>query len=258
MSSYGIYQSGLAALGQSAKIDVTANNLANISTVGFRGDRVTFRARMVEALEGVPDFGYYNALVDRHGGAPFIDAIRFDRNPGGFEQTGRRLDFALRSDGFFTVRDSETGGVYYTRAGNFVLDGQGHLMTADGRYEVLDGQARGVAIDPAAEGDLRLSEEGRLFKGVTEAGALAVVDFDDYSRLRKYGDNLFANHGAAVTAPQNLRVVQGALETSSVNPIAEMVRMIQAFRVLESNLQMIQIQDRTLERTVGDFGRVQS
>jgi flagellar basal-body rod protein FlgG len=257
MSSYGIYLSGIGALGQSVRVDQIANNLANSNTPGFRRDGVSFRERLVEALEDRHDVRFYNAAVDRHGGAPFIDRVTFDRRGGGLEVTHRPLDLALNSEGFFTVQDLKGGGVYYTRAGNFVMDGTGRLLTADGRYQALAEDGRGLALDPNSGAELRAREDGTLFQGDAEIGRLGVADFGDASRLVKRGDNVFENLGGAAAAPAETRVEQGALERSSVNPIVEMVEMIKALRALESNLQMVRFQDAALDRTVNDFGRPQ-
>ncbi len=256
MSTYGIYASGLGALGQSAKLDVIANNLANSATPGFRRDTMTFRERLVEALEDRHDARTYNALVHRHGGAPFVDGIGFDLEGGGYETTHRPLDFAVVSRGYFSVQDLETGAVYGTRAGNFTIDSSGRLVTADGRCHVLSAEARGIALDPTASTEVRFREDGTLFQGDVELGRLGVVAFDDETRLRKHGDNLFAADSARATPVENAKVVQGTLERSSVNPITEMVEMIKALRALESNLEMVRFQDAALDRAVNDFGRL--
>jgi flagellar basal-body rod protein FlgG len=256
MSTYGIYTSGLGALGQSARVDQIANNLANLNTPAFRADRLSFQERLVEALEGGHPNRYYNALVHRNGGAPFIGRTVWDREAGGFEVTGRPLDFALSGRGFFTVRDPETGREYYTRAGNFATDSAGRLVTADGRYQVLTEDGRGVALDPAGSSDVRLREDGTLFQGELEVGRLGIVDFADPSRIVKRGDTLFQDLGAAPSPVESPSARQGTLERSSVEPISEMVEMIKALRSLEANLQMIRFQDQTLERAVNDLGRM--
>ncbi len=256
MSNYGLYTSGLGAMGQSARVDVIANNLANSSTPGFRREQISFRERLVEALEDRPDLKYYNSLVDRYGGAPFIDRINFDDQAGGFERTDRGLDFALQSKGFFAVREMETGDVYYTRAGNFTANSEGRLVTSDGRYQVLSEDSNPVALDESG-GEIRLGPDGALFQGDTQVARLGVVDFNDYAFLRKHGDNLFENAGGASFIPADIRVEQGVIEGSSVNSVVEMVEMIKALRALESNLQMIRFQDGALERAVNDFGRMQ-
>ena len=257
MSTYGLYTSGLGALGQSAKVDMIANNLANVATPGFRRVQISFRERMVEALEGRPEMKFYNAMVDRHGGAPFVDAVRFDPEAGGYEQTQRSLDFALQSKGFFSVEEMETGRRFYTRAGNFSIDSEGRLITSEGRYQVLSAEGAGIELGTDDSGDIRLGPEGILSRGDFDVARIGIVDFADYATLRKHGDNLFENIGGAPFEPADIRVDQGVLEGSSVNPVVEMVDLIKAMRNLETNLQMIKIQDQALDRAVNDLGRLQ-
>ena len=257
MSTYGMYTSGLGAMGQSVKIDQIANNLANVATPGFRRDHFSFRERLVEALEDRPDLKFYNAQVHRNGGAPFIDRVTFDRDGGGYEQTHRPLDLAIVGQGYFTVRELQSGETVYTRAGNFTLGGDGRILTADGKYQLAADDGRGLAVDPGTGGDLRVREDGTIFQGDVEIGKAGVVDFDDVARLHKRGDNVFENTGATASAPERLQVTQGTLELSSVNPVVEMVEMIKALRSLESNLQMLRFQDGVLDRAVNDLGRPQ-
>jgi flagellar basal body rod protein FlgG len=230
MSTTGIAISGRGALAQSAKVDVLANNLANVATVGFRRDLVGFRAN----LEAV---------------------VAADRRDGSLEETRRPLDLAIAGPGYFTVRDLESGADYYTRAGNFNIDSSGRLVTADGRCQVLASDGRGIALDAAAAGSLRIAEDGTLYQGEVENGQLGVVEFEDVARLAKRGDNLVENRGSALGAAAGSRIQQGTLERSSVDPALEQAEMTRALRALEANLQMIRILDATLERTVNEFAR---
>jgi len=255
MSMYGMYTSGLAALGQSIKIDQIANNLANVATPGFRRDQISFKERLAQANQNQSQFAYYNAQVDRNGGAPFIDQVTFDRQGGGYAQTRQPLDLAIVGQGFFGVRDLRTGSTGYTRAGNFSLAADGSIVTADGHHQLLSEDGRGLAMDPGSGGEIRLRDDGTLFQGTNELGKINIVDFDNYRRLQKVGDNVLENSGATASPVANARVAQGSLEQSSVNPVSEMVEMIKANRALESNLQMIRIQDTMLDHAVNDLGR---
>lgn len=253
---YGLYTSGLAAIGQSARLDVVANNLANANTTGFRRDQVSFQERLVEALEDTPDFKHYNSLVHRHGGAPFLGATAFDSEAGGIEITERPLDFAINGKGFFVVRDRNTGKNYYTRAGNFVTDSQGAVVTPDGKYQLMGEGDSAVTVEPTVPlSEVRLDADGNLRQGDEVRARLAVVDFADPRGVRKHGDNLFENFGTEVVETTDYRLVQSALEGSTVDPVSEMVEMIKTIRMIEANLQMIHIQDGSLERLVNDFGR---
>jgi len=230
MSTTGIAISGRGALAQSAKVDVLANNLANVSTVAFRRDLVGFRAN----LEAV---------------------VAADPRSGDLEATRRPLDLAIAGPGYFAVRDLESGADYYTRAGNFNIDSSGRLVTADGRCQVLASDGRGIALDPAAAGSLRVAEDGTLYQGEVENGQLGVVQFEDVARVAKRGDNLVENRGSALGAASGSRIQQGTLERSSVDPALDMAELTRALRALEANLQMIRILDATLERTVNEFAR---
>lgn len=253
---YGLYVSGLGALGQSVRLDLIANNLANVNTPAYRRDQLTFKERMVEALEDFPDLQYYNSLVHRNGGAPFIDHIAYDKQPGGFEATGRLLDFAINGEGWFTVRHLATDQLYYTRAGNFLVDSQGRLVTADGKYQLVADDGVGVALDPDQPGaEVRVDPDGSLFQGGAFRNRLRVVDFTNAEGIRKHGENLFTAFDANTVNATSYRVEQGTLEVSSVNPVMEMADMIKTIRAIESNLQMIKIQDGTLDRVVNEFGR---
>jgi len=244
MSTDGIYASGLGAMAQSARVDLVAQNIANASTPGYRRERAAFRLQLAGELRALR-------------GAPVLDRVHFDGNPGPLEHTGRPLDFALRSRGFFAVRDLAGGAVRYTRAGRFALDPQGRLVTADGLAEVLDADGAGIALDPDRPAGVRLAPDGTLFQGEEEVGRLQVADFPDAGALRRHGNGLYENTGtSAPSLPSGLRLDQGYLEGSSVDPLSEMAEMIRALRALESNLQMIRFQDAVLERTVNEYGRL--
>ncbi len=235
MATQGISASTAGALAQSAKIDVLARNTANALTPGFRRDWISFRA----TLEGLPA----------------VDRVGLDGEQGVLESTGRALDFAIDGPGYFTVGDLETGATYYTRAGHFTIDSSGRLVTADGRCQVLSANGRGIALDSAAAGSLRLTDDGTLFQGDVENGQLGVVEFEDVARLARRGDNLVENRGGELGRAPAGRIQQGTLERSSVNPVLESAEMTRALRAREANLQAIRIQDAALERTVSEFAR---
>jgi len=231
MTTTGIAISGRGALAQSAKLEVVARNLANLLTVGYRRETVGFRANL-EAELGL------------------------DRRAGELDVTRRPLDLAIVGPGYFAVRDLETGADSTTRAGNFNIDSSGRLVTADGRCQVLASDGRGIALDAAAAGSLRVAEDGTLFSGDVEYGQLGVVEFEDVARLATRGDNLVENRGSsAIGGAPGSRIQQGTLERSSVDPALEMAEMTRALRALEANLQTIRILDATLERTVNEFAR---
>jgi len=231
VSTAGITVSARGASAQSARLNVLANNIANALTIGFRRASVGFSAHLEAALA-------------------------FDQKQGDLDVTHRALDLAIQGPGYFAVRDLQTGADYYTRAGNFNIDSSGRLVTADGRCQVVATDGRGIALDPAAAGSLQVAADGALSQGSEEYGQLVgVVQFEDVARLAMRGDNLVENRGSALGGAPGSRIQQGTLERSTVDPALESAELTRALRALEANLQMIRIQDATLERTVNEFAR---
>ena len=227
--THGLEVSARGARVQADRADVIARNLANAYTPGFR-----------RAL----------AAVAARDGRPELEAGAVDGRPAGPDATGRALDVALRTPGYFQVRDLSTNEIFFTRAGTFALDANGQLVTADGRCAVMGADGRGLGIDVRASGAIRAGDDGRLFQGDVEIGQLGIWGFGDETRLRPAGNGLLRNEGSEAPVPAEGRLVPGAVERSSVNPVAEMAAMIRAFRALEANLEMIRLQDAALGRAL--------
>lgn len=247
---YGLYISGLASIAYSTKFDVISNNIANLNTVGFRPSQISFQERLTEALERPGSTKYYNSMVHRYGGAPYISEIISEKKQGPIEATGRMLDVAINGDGYFGVRNFQTNKVYYTRAGNFITNSQGQLITQDGKYGVLNADGDILTIDPEGSKQVIISDQGNVTQGNAEIGKLSIAT----GNFVKYQDNMFEVIGT--TDPvTDYKVVQGSLETSAANPVFEMTEMLKTLRVIETNLNMIRMQDGTLDRLINDVGR---
>lgn len=234
MSSFGIRVSAAGATGTSARIDALAHNLANAATPAFRRGEVSFRAELDGALR--------------------LEQARTEGRSGGFEATGRSLDLALRTPGWFAVKDLSTNEILYTRAGNFALAADGRLTTADGRHQVLGEDGQGIEVDPSA-GAIRTGDDGRLFQGDVDAGQLGTWGFGDETRLHSAGEGLYRNGGSEAVLAAEARVSSGTLERSSVDPVSEMVGLVRAFRALEANLEAVRLQDGTLGRALESAAR---
>lgn len=259
--NYGIQISGMAAMLENTRVGVIANNIANINTTGYRRDTVSFKERLAEALEGQNGRRFYNPLIDRSGGAPLIEQIAFDRSAGPVQTTENPLDVSIRGDAFFTVREISTGKTFYTRNGNFTLDPEGRMTTQDGKCFVLSSGGEPIAIGEGSADGIRVDDTGKVHVRNTGTnqdemvGMFALARFNDMSGLHKSGDTLFENRGGEPQQAEDVKVAQGTLEGSSVNPILELADMIKSQRMLETHLRMITIQDGTLDRAVNDLGR---
>ncbi|MFZ5829790.1 MAG: flagellar hook-basal body protein, partial [Planctomycetota bacterium] len=154
---YGLYISAEGAHAQDKRLQVIANNLANVDTVGFKRELAVFQARYAEAIEQgsvLPGFGE----IDDIGGGVMVVETKTDFSPAALKQTDVPTDLAIEGDGFFAVlRDGTT---YLTRAGNFRLTSAGALVTQQG-YPVLSEGGNPVAINPAG-GDWEIGRDGVL------------------------------------------------------------------------------------------------
>ena len=243
----GLYLSAMGAKVQDARVDVAANNLANLNTTAFRRDQAVFRFRPAEqAMAGAPD-----ALFQAVGGGVFLQKVASSDEEGALKETGHDLDLALQGPGFFKVRDAQ-GNAFYTRAGNFRRDDAGFLVTGDGRYRVQGLGGGGLEVP---EGQIDINEAGEVYSGGTQVGQVGVVMPPQADRLRKRGDNLWVSAVDAEDGPSTAQVRQGFLEESSVDGPREMTEMIQAQRMYEFSLKALRIQDELLGRTVTDVGR---
>ncbi len=226
--------------------DIGANNLANSQTTGFKKDRVNFRELIDHRL-----------LLDRGRGAPSPEnrlregfETRFTQGP--IKRTDAPLDFALEGPGFFAVLDEE-GQERYARAGHFLLDESGSLVTPDG-HAVL-GEAGALQLGP---GPVELNGDGLLVQNGQELGRLKLVEFDDPQRLAKLGRNLFTpvDEETIPRAAEQTRALQGSLESSNAAVVELMVEMIEHEKMYTFAQRALQLQDDNLGRAVAEIGRV--
>lgn len=217
-----------------------ANNLANANTVGYKHDR-TFTSTLEEYID-----------VE---GAPQSDRTTeqwASLQQGSFEATGNPLDLAIESDGFFVLSDEAGGAVRYTRAGRFMLDGQGVMRDANG-YLVggADGPIRiprdAATIDIQADGTIRADDE--------PVGQVRVVRFDNPEALERLDGAAFSADNLESRPVDDPALRQGFLETSNVNPLTEMSQMITHFRLFESQQKALQTHDQILGHVTRELGK---
>ncbi len=226
----------------SRALDVAANNVANQTTTGFKAERVNFQE-------------YISRINTTNGGDPTVslvyDADSYtDFSAGGLEATQAPLDFAIDGDGFFAVQTD--ADIAYTRDGHFGVNGFGELVTRDGHL-VLDQSRSSILIDPE-EGPILLSAEGEIQQNGAPIARLGVFAVDDPRELRRTGANLFT----AATPPadaEGVRLRQGFIEISNVQPIRAMTDMIEIMRAYEGAAQLIETSSelaRNAVRTLTD------
>ena len=242
----GIYTNAAAMISLQLRQDVTANNVANANTTGFKKDGV-FRKYLIDhdtiLKQNATDFRFVED----------VDGVITNYKQGPLEATNNPLDVAIVGDGFFAVQTPQ--GERYTRNGNFQLDQNGFLVTGNGYF------LKGTNGEPIQlqGGNVFIGDDGTITVDRILAGVLQVVDFEKPYHLNKLGDGLFeAAPGAAVPlGADRVSLRQGYLEGSNVEVVEEMVNIIKTSRDFESNQKSIQMQDTTLDRAVNDVGRVQ-
>jgi flagellar basal-body rod protein FlgF len=210
------------------ELDVIANNMANVTTNGFKARSARFR-----------EFLMPNAKADAfprqdQNLSYVIDAgTPLDISTGSVEMTGNPLHAAIKGDAFFAVQT--TGGERYTRNGAFEINARGQLVTSDGH--VVLGQSGPIAIGPEETG-VSIAPDGAVLSNSGERGRLRLVRFNRPQALQNVGANLFASAEAAQPAV-NVKVEGGAIERSNVKPVVEMSRLIDVNRSYTNIASMI-------------------
>lgn len=246
------------------KLDTIGNNIANVNTFGFKKGRATFNDLVSQQLAGASTPGDVRGgtnprQVGLGSGLATIDTIS---TQGSLQTTGRELDLAIEGDGYFVVNDGE-GAEYYTRAGNFYLDGNGTLVNADG-YFVTNVGGDQIVIDPdAGYESFTISGSGEVFgiysdeRDPEELGQIQVATFANPGGLSKAGGNLFtqsANSGVANLGAPGVdgrgNLVSSTLEMSNVDLSEEFAEMIVAQRGFQANTRMITTSDEILQELV--------
>lgn len=220
------------------EMQVVAHNIANMATAGFRAEGVIF-AEHVRALEGAGD-SLSMATASGRSISP---------RQGALDQTGSPFHMAIEGEGFFLVQTQD--GQALTRAGNFVRSGFGELMTPDG-HMLMDGGGAPVFVPPDAS-SVTISQDGTLSvdgQPLTQIGLWRPIDPTEMSR--QSGSLFTAESG--VEPMEGGILIQGAVERSNVEPVAQIARMIEVQRAYELGQSFIEAEDQRMReflRTAG-------
>lgn len=225
------------------RMDIAANNLANLSTSGFKADGVVLDEAERTAAHASEDPTEIRFVRD-------VGLTR-DMSQGPIAMTGNALDVALEGDGFFMVQ-GPGGRTMYTRDGAFSLTGEGRLVTSDGRA-VLDSGGAPIVIDPQGESP-SIGRDGAIRVAGVEAGRIGVASFAAPGALSKVGDNLWDASGQAPGEFAGV-VLQGAIEGSNVRPVIELTRLMEISRAYQSAAKMVSGADELRQRAIQQLGR---
>jgi flagellar basal-body rod protein FlgG len=255
MRSLSIASTGMLA--QQLNVEVISNNIANMNTTGFKRQRAEFQDLLYQNIERMgassSDQGTIIPTGIQVGTGVKTGSVYRIMQQGNLNSTENTYDLAIQGKGFFRVR-MPSGETAYTRAGSFALSPEGQIVTPDG-YVVEPGvsvpnDATGVTVN--AQGQISVKLAGQTTE--TTVGQFDLAVFPNEAGLEAQGSNLFletAASGSAQTGTPGTTgfgtIMQGFLETSNVNAVAEITSLITAQRAYEMNSKVITASDEMLQ-----------
>ena len=247
----GFYNLPSGMLSQRRPLDVIANNMTNVSTVGYKAEQYTdrtFDEVMVTRIGNKIKSPYQTMeTYQSHILAP--DHLYTDFEQSSFEETNLPLDFAIQGEGFFAIQMED--GVAYTRAGSFTLDNDGYLCLSE-LGQVLDREGNPIQL-PTDK--LDVDKQGNLYTMDGDyLGTLGVYQFEDNQELERNPYGLFVGDGAQVN--EDVVIHHKWVERSNVNLVKEMVEMMSTQRALQSAAQMSKIYDQVIQKGVSSIGQL--
>lgn len=263
MDALFVFPAASAKLIMERRMEVIANNIANVSTTGFRKDFPVFGSVTAE-LSAANSLGGSQDATGGISQVPIPSFIIVDRmltnfTEGPLNTTGSPLDMAIDGPGFFQIQTPR--GIRYTRSGSFTISNEGVIVTPNGN-PVL-GEGGPMTLPP---GIVNVDGAGRVsvreLDGLTSTavGTIALVEVEDLTQLQKEGNNLFQLIGStARPLPEGQSLVrQGTLEGSNVNPVEEMIAMISAIRQYESSQKAIQTAEDMDLKSINKIGQLEA
>lgn len=203
-------------------LEVSANNLANVSTPGYNAQKVVFSQYL------------QNDNQQKDAYANDVTSYR-DTAKGAFKMTDNPFDLAITGPGYFMVETPF--GTRYTKAGNFQIDAQGTLMNPEG-YPVLGNDGGRITI-PGNVKKVTINGAGQISGDGSDVGQVGVAEFSNEQQMERMGGTLFRAKESPIPAEKS-RVVQGAVEGSNVNPVAELIRVQEVSRSVGNTAKFIE------------------
>ncbi|HLI21152.1 MAG TPA: flagellar basal-body rod protein FlgF [Stellaceae bacterium] len=232
----------IALSGQNARerqMDVLANNIANLSTPGFKAEQTMFQ----EYLSKAPNGGDPSSYVEIAGNSR-------DMSQGPLTHTGNPLDIALNGPGFFSV--STPNGTEYTRNGHLQLDPQGELVTSSGF--VVQSENGSPIVIPTGAGQITIGSDGTVSTRQGTIAKVGVVNFDDPQSLSEDQGGLFTTTQTA-TPITTTQVEQGTIEESNVQPILEMTKLMTVSRDIGTAKSFADGEHNRLKNAIDRLGK---
>jgi flagellar basal-body rod protein FlgG len=256
----GLYSAYTGMIHQQHRMDVLTNNIANVSTNGYKKEGATsqaFKDMLAYKIKDSTENGRIVRYLGTNNPGVKIGETYTDFSQGSFRNTRSIYDVALSGPGFFAIEYTNKSGetsTKYTRDGNFTLNADGELVTQDGDY-VLDNNGRHIVLDTLTT-DTVIERTGQIFQDGVLAAQIGVTDFEDYDYLAHFGENLWQPVEGATIIPSTAQMYSSYLETANVSVVTEMVNMITTQRAYDTNQKVISAIDGTLDIAANQIPRL--
>lgn len=258
MTIQSLYTAATGMQALETKLDVIANNMANVNTTAFKEDRANFEDLFYRQyrLPGSQDVnGNITSTGIEVGLGVRVGSTQTNFEQGAFETTNKPLDLAIEGDGFFQIVDPN-GDFLYTRSGNFGINPNGQMVLGSASLGYLE--SSGITIPPEATGvvvsvDGQVQIQTQNSPTLQNVGQIQLAKFINPDGLQKMGDNLYRQTDASNTVQLGTpgqqgwgTIRQGFLEASNVEPVEELIDLIQTQRAFELNSQVVQAGDQMM------------
>lgn len=234
----GYYAAGTALVTSTQQMDTIANNLANASTIGYRGEKNIFSSVLADAGDA-GDSSQLDKAINNYG---IVSGTILDLSQGALQKTGNDLDMAIQGPGYFVVQTAN--GPMYTRNGSFQISGHGQLVTATG--DAVMGDAGTLTMQP---GKVSVSADGTISVNGAVSGKLHIVEFPAGTKVESAGNTYYAAPPDTAETSTTSEVRQGFLESSNVNPIMGLVDLITTQRAAEMMQRALSMFNSEIDKT---------
>ena len=229
------------------QMDITANNMANANTVGFKREQALFHEYVEEVKQApIEDARKTSFVLD-------FGAIH-DTRQGAFQATGNPLDIMIEGPGYLNVENAD-GSISYTRAGFIKILENGDLATSGGQ-RLLDQNGSAINVPADQMRNVSIAQDGSVMAGNTALGQLAVTDFADENMLEVRGDGMLTGTGGRFMTASQTRLRNGGVEASNVEPIVETNNMVDILRSYQTSQRMSEDMADLRKRAIDRLGRI--
>lgn len=229
------------------RLDVAANNMANMSTAGFKREQPVFREYVEHGDDAVVDAARNTSFVLDFGAV-------HDTAAGAFQVTGNALDVMIDGPGYLSV-EAPDGGTAYTRAGYVKVLESGDLATAGGQ-RILGEGGKPINVPPDQATQLSVAADGTVTGKDGPVGRIAVTVFDDERGVNPRGDGLMTGQGGRELGAADTKLRAGGVEASNVQPIVETTSMVEILRAYQTSMRMSESLADMRKNAIDRLGRV--